>query len=152
MGAGSLPSLPAAPGSPQGAARRDAARRLLVGGLALALRPLVRRPSPGAPRNILVIKPDHLGDVLLLTPALAALRAALPDARISALVGPWARRLLAGNPDIDQILTCPFPGFVRGAGPAGFGAYRLLARYGAWLRAGGFDAAIIARDDHWWGG
>lgn len=148
--------------------------------LALLARPFARR-QPAAVASVLLIKPDHLGDVLLATPALAALRLRLPNAEISALVGPWASMLLARNPDVDHLLECPFPGFERRP-PAGHGgaaeqqhnagpwprlafflsAYRdmlrslarpylLLLRYAALLRAARYDAAIIARDDHWWG-
>ena len=131
---------------------KAAARSALVRGLARLLRPFAAPPSPAAPQRILVIKPDHLGDIILLTPALAALRQAHPRAHISVLAGPWARRLLQGNPAIDSLLFCPFPGFVRGAAPAPWQPYATLLRYAALLRAGRFDTAIIARDDHWWGG
>jgi hypothetical protein len=47
-----------------------------------------------APR-ILVIRPDHLGDLLFTTPALRALRQHYQDARITALVGPWGAPVLA---------------------------------------------------------
>ncbi|HZG68389.1 MAG TPA: hypothetical protein VEZ12_16720, partial [Herpetosiphonaceae bacterium] len=46
-----------------------------------------RRHQAGPVRRVLVIKPDHLGDVLLLTPALRRLRVALPDAHISLMIG-----------------------------------------------------------------
>jgi heptosyltransferase-2/heptosyltransferase-3 len=130
---------------------KDRLRLLLIRLLVLLLR-LFARPAAPAPRAILVIKPDHLGDVLLLTPALAELRQRHPAARITALVGPWATRLLEGNRDIDAVITCPFPGFVRGAAAGPLSPYLTLARYALLLRAGRFDTAIIARDDHWWGG
>lgn len=119
--------------------------------MALLLRPFARRAA-AAPQRILVIKPDHLGDVLLLTPALAALRQRFPQAQITVLLGPWATRLLAGNPAVDTLLTCPFPGFVRGEPARLVRPYLTLLRYAALLRAGRFDTALIARDDHWWGG
>ncbi|HYF61691.1 MAG TPA: glycosyltransferase family 9 protein, partial [Herpetosiphonaceae bacterium] len=92
------------------------------------------------------------GDVLLLTPALGALRERYPAARITAMVGPWATRLLEGNGDVDAVISCPFPGFVRGAAAGPLSPYLTLARFAALLRAGRFDTAIVARDDHWWGG
>jgi heptosyltransferase-2/heptosyltransferase-3 len=88
-------------------------RLLLLHLLALLLRPLARRPTLGTPARILVLKPDHLGDLLLATPALRALRQSCPQAQISALIGPWSLAALAGNPDIDRVLTLPFPGFER---------------------------------------
>ena len=41
-----------------------------------------------AARRILVVRPDNVGDVVLLTPALRALRAAAPHARIDLLASP----------------------------------------------------------------
>ena len=87
-------------------------RLLLLRLLAVLARPLVRR-KPDAITLVLYIKPDHLGDLLLATPVLAALRQRLPNARVTALVGPWSRMVLQRNPDVDVLLTCPFPGFER---------------------------------------
>jgi len=87
-------------------------RLLLLRLLAALARPLVRR-TPSAINSVLYIKPDHLGDLLLATPVLAALRQRLPNARVTALVGPWSRMVLQRNPDVDLLLTCPFPGFER---------------------------------------
>src|SRR5262245_39733812 len=87
-------------------------RLLFLYVLAFLARPFVRRPAPAITR-ILYIKPDHLGDLLLATPVLAALRQRFPDARITALVGPWSQVVLRRNPDVDALATCPFPGFER---------------------------------------
>ncbi len=72
----------------------------------------MRRPSATV-ATVLYIKPDHLGDLLLATPVLAALRQRFPEAQITAIVGPWAAMVLRHNPDVDVLLTCPFPGFER---------------------------------------
>src|SRR5262245_51882739 len=88
------------------------ARLLLLHIVAFLARPFVRRAAPAITR-ILYIKPDHLGDLLLATPVLAALRQRFPDARITALVGPWSQVVLLCNPDVDALATCPFPGFER---------------------------------------
>ncbi|MBX0328207.1 glycosyltransferase family 9 protein [Oscillochloris sp. ZM17-4] len=103
-------------------------------------------------RRVLVIKPDALGDALLATPALRALRQGLPDARIAGAVGPWSRVIWAGSPDLDLLHDLPFPGFSRAGGPGGaLRPYWLLLRYAALLRRQGYDAALLLRDDHWWG-
>ncbi|KAB8144369.1 glycosyltransferase family 9 protein [Chloroflexia bacterium SDU3-3] len=130
-------------------------RLMLLHALALVARRLARRPSDD-PAHILFIKPDHLGDVLLATPALAALRARYPDARITALVGPWSRPMLERSPHIDTLQTCPFPGFERERAQRGplarlLWPYAVLLRQAALLRAARYDIAIVARDDHWWG-
>ena len=55
------------------------------------------------PRRILVIKLDHLGDVLLATPVFSNLRRAYPSAQVHALVGEWGEIGLRNHPDIDRI-------------------------------------------------
>src|ERR671925_1846559 len=91
---------------------RRSLRLLLLYVIAHLARPFARR-APRPISSILYIKPDHLGDVLLATPALAALRQRFPGARITALVGPWSQVVLLRDPDVDVLLTCPFPGFER---------------------------------------
>jgi len=56
------------------------------------------------PKNILIIKPSALGDIVLALPALAALKRSFPRARISWLVRPEYAELLRGHPDLDEII------------------------------------------------
>ncbi|MDP2728748.1 MAG: glycosyltransferase family 9 protein [Dehalococcoidia bacterium] len=116
----------------------------------LCSRPL--QPSTGTQQpKVLVIRPDHLGDVLLSVPALRLLRAALPQADITALVGPWSKEVLARGNHVDSIETCLFPGFTRR--PKGFpwAPYQLLRREAQRLQSKGFDVALNLRPDFWWG-
>jgi heptosyltransferase-3 len=55
--------------------------------------------------RILLIKPKHIGDSLLLTPTLVALRQAHPDAEIWVVVRRGCEGILAGCPEIDRLLT-----------------------------------------------
>jgi heptosyltransferase-2/heptosyltransferase-3 len=123
---------------------------LLLRAIGAVIRRIARKPDPRV-RRVLVIKPDHLGDVLLLTPALRLLREQLPELQITLLIGPWSQVAVAHNPDIDAVQTCPFPGFTRAAKPGLLQPYQLLLKLALLLRAGRYDAAVIARDDHWWG-
>lgn len=61
---------------------------------------------PERPR-ILVVALRRLGDVLLTTPLIASLRKSWPDATIEALVFADTAGILAGNPDLDGIVTMP---------------------------------------------
>ncbi|HNS02692.1 MAG TPA: glycosyltransferase family 9 protein [Anaerolineae bacterium] len=103
------------------------------------------------PRRILIIRPDHLGDLLFATPALHLLRASFPQAHIAGLVGPWGEAVLAGNQDLDELLTCPFPGFTRQPKANPLAPYRLLQTEARRLAALRFDLALVLRFDHWWG-
>jgi len=61
---------------------------------------------PERPR-ILVVALRRLGDVLLTTPLIASLRQAWPAATIEALVFADTAGILAGNPDLDGVVTLP---------------------------------------------
>lgn len=68
--------------------------------------------------KILIFRPDHIGDLLLTTPALYALRKAKPRAHIGVLTSSWSSPILMGNPDIDDILICDLPWLDRGENPS----------------------------------
>ena len=55
--------------------------------------------------RILLIKPKHIGDTLILTPTITAIKRAHPEAEIWVLVRRGCEGILAGCPDIAQILT-----------------------------------------------
>jgi heptosyltransferase-3 len=59
---------------------------------------------PSEPR-ILVIAMRRLGDVLLTTPLVRSLKQGLPSARVDMLVFRGTEGILAGNPDIDGVIT-----------------------------------------------
>ncbi|HNW39034.1 MAG TPA: lipopolysaccharide heptosyltransferase II [Candidatus Omnitrophota bacterium] len=56
-------------------------------------------------KRILVSRTDRLGDVLLSTPVIKALRREFPQSYISMLVSPYTKEVLEGNPDLDEIIT-----------------------------------------------
>jgi len=55
-------------------------------------------------QRILVVRPDRIGDVILATPLIRALRSTFPDAHIAAMVRPYTKELLLHNPHLNQIL------------------------------------------------
>jgi len=102
------------------------------------------------PLGVVVLRPDHLGDALLSRPALDMLRRSLPDAEITLLVGPWTVPSLRGVPL--RIASFPFPGFGRAVAPSFLAPYRELLALALRLRRERYDAALVLRPDHWWGG
>lgn len=55
--------------------------------------------------RILLIKPKHIGDTLILTPTIAAIKRAYPAAEIWVVVRRGCETILAGCPEITRILT-----------------------------------------------
>lgn len=55
-------------------------------------------------KNILIMKPSALGDIVLALPALSALRRSFPDTKISWLVRPEFASLLEDHPALDEII------------------------------------------------
>ena len=58
-----------------------------------------------APKKILIIRRDNIGDLVCTTPAIAALRKHYPDAEIGALVNSYNAEVLRGNPNVDHVFV-----------------------------------------------
>ncbi len=56
-------------------------------------------------RRILVVRTDRMGDVVLATPLVRALRRTFPNAHLAALVRPYGRDLWLHNPHLDTVLV-----------------------------------------------
>jgi ADP-heptose:LPS heptosyltransferase len=114
-----------------------------VGG-SLWRRAAARPARAAAPRRILLVRLDHLGDALFLGPALAALREGLPEAELVLLGGPWVEPLYAGTGVVDSIRVAEVPWFARPRRRGGLPTWVELLR---WIRSRRFDAAIDFRGD-----
>lgn len=86
-------------------------------------------------KNILVIRTDRMGDVVLTTPVFKALRVSFPRAKISVLVQPAMKDLVQGNPFVDQVLVDDR----RGRHKMVWGFFKLVRD----IRRQKFDAAFI---------
>lgn len=56
-------------------------------------------------RNVLIIKLRYIGDVLLATPTIRAIKAARPDVRVTMMVNRGTEDVLSGNPDLDEVMV-----------------------------------------------
>ncbi len=99
--------------------------------------------SPDPVNAILIVRLSALGDVVMASPLVRALRARYPDARIAWLVQPEAASLLEAHPELDEVIVWPR------------GDWHALARRGRWralarevrafarrLRAARFDLVL----------
>lgn len=64
--------------------------------------PINTRP---AYKRILIIRTDRIGDLVLSTPFIKAIRQNYPHAFISMLVSPYSKDIVEGNPWLDEILA-----------------------------------------------
>ncbi len=86
-------------------------RRSLLEGvsyLAASCLSIKKAQYPENPK-IFILRNNDLGDVLVLTPLLEALKKRFPKGELIVGVGPWARAILEGNPHVDQILPISAP-------------------------------------------
>jgi len=90
------------------------------------------------PRRLLVVLPSWVGDAVMATPMLRAVRRHLPEAHVTALARPYVRPVVDACPWIDRLLTArpPRPGATTNRRRGTLG---LAAR----LRTGRFDTALL---------
>jgi heptosyltransferase-2 len=98
------------------------------------------------PASLLVRATNWLGDAVMTTPALAAVREGFPDARIVLLARPLVAELFRHHPDVDEVMVYELPGRHEGAlGRLRLGGELRRRRFdGALLLQNAFDAALIA--------
>jgi len=103
--------------------------------------------SPQTINSVLLIRLDHLGDVLLTTPAIKSLKRQFPQARITMVVKEWSFEVVRNNPHIDKIVifnpfwTIPKREETNIAGVAG------ISRLVRTLRREHFDLSIDFKGD-----
>ncbi|MBU0759896.1 MAG: lipopolysaccharide heptosyltransferase II [Candidatus Omnitrophica bacterium] len=86
-------------------------------------------------KRILIVRTDRIGDVVLSTPVITAVRAAFPEAYIAVMVSPQTREIVSGNPYLNEVI-----------------AYDKISKhkeflktflFANWLRGKRFDLALI---------
>ena len=111
-----------------------------------AVRRAFRRADAGAPRRILCLRLERIGDLLMTLPALAELRALASDATIDLVVGSWNREIAQAIPGIDRVETVDAAWLARSDGHGGLSPAGLVAHAIGW-RSRRYDLAINFEPD-----
>ncbi len=90
-------------------------------------------------RRVLAVRVDNLGDVLMTTPALAALKESLPGAHLTLLTSPSGAALAPHLPMVDAVIAHAASWAKHERPATALDEFMLIQR----LAEGGFDAAVI---------
>jgi lipopolysaccharide heptosyltransferase II len=90
-------------------------------------------------RNILLVRLDRLGDVMMTTPAFAAIHHASPDAKLTLLSSRAGVAALRHVPVLADAIVYEAPWLANGSGRTAQTERRLISQ----LQKAGFDAAVI---------
>ncbi len=108
-------------------------------------------PMPGRPRRILLANKGHLGDALMSTALLPAIKHVYPDVFVGFLTGTYSRAAIEGHPWVDKVHLLDHWHAARSAKPL---PHRLTAYYGHSMRAMARELRAmnydIALDLHAW--
>lgn len=97
-----------------------------------------------SPKKVLFIRSGAIGDVVMTTPLIRAVRKRYPEAEISYLVGDWSKKILENNPQINRIISFPDE-IVYKKKPGGI--FKLIRQ----LRKEKFDLAFVLDKSYHWG-
>lgn len=109
-----------------------------------AARPFRRRQPPVAPKRILVLRLERIGDLLMTLPALSDLRTFAPGAQIDLVVGSWNSELARAIDPVTRVQPLDAAWLAREA--PGHGVVSLITEAGRW-RGTRYDLAINFEPD-----
>ena len=89
-------------------------------------------------KRLLIRSTNWVGDAIMTTPAVRAIRKGFPNARISILAKPWVAPVFENSPHIDHLIIYDGKGIHKGI----FGKLRLARD----IKKYGFDAAILLQN------
>ncbi len=80
-------------------------RNIMQRGLTPSLRDSLRSQGTAPQfKRILIIRTDRIGDVVLSTPVIKAVREKYPSAYIAMMVSPYTKEIVEGNPYLDEVI------------------------------------------------
>ena len=86
-------------------------------------------------KRILIVRLDRIGDVILSTPVIKAVRDAYPDSYIACMVRPYAADIITGNPHLNEVMIYDKDGRHK--------SFLETLRFSNELRSKKFDLAIL---------
>lgn len=99
---------------------------------------------PANPKNILIVRLDHIGDFVCTTPIFKNIKKKFPDAKITALINSASKEMAYKDQNIDKVIT--FSPFYLARSEKAF-PFRGLMRVIKDVRSIGFDLGIEPRGD-----
>jgi lipopolysaccharide heptosyltransferase II len=115
-----------------------------LGVVSAAARPFARRRGTGAPRRILLLRLERIGDLVMALPAIRDVRVLAPDAEVDLVVGSWNAGLARAIPHVSAVMTADASWLARER--EGEGVAALVARARGW-RPRRYDLAINFEPD-----
>lgn len=86
-------------------------------------------------KRILIVRTDRIGDVLLSTPVIKAIRDEYPHAYIAMMVSPYSKEIVEGNPYLDEVIVYDKEGKQK--------SWAGSMRFARYLKKKKFDLALI---------
>ena len=115
--------------------------------IAWSVRKMFPSKVPDQIRRILVIRLDHIGDVVLASSVIAPVREAFPDARIDFMVSSAGGSLIEGNDTLDSVIKFDPVWFRRNKRAGLFAQIRDMLILRKKIKEGQYDVAIDLRGD-----
>lgn len=102
------------------------------------------KKPPANPKNILVVRLDHIGDFVCTTPVIKNIKKLFPKSKITVLINSASKDIAYRDPDIDKVIT--FSPFYLSRGDR-HSTTKGLMRVVKDVRSIGFDMGIEPRGD-----
>ncbi|MGB3242325.1 MAG: glycosyltransferase family 9 protein, partial [Candidatus Omnitrophota bacterium] len=105
---------------------------------------------PEVPRKlsrILLMRMDHIGDIIMATAVLKPLREAFPEAQIDLIVSSWGADLIKNNPYTSRVIEFDPVWFDRKRSAGIFSQARGVKDLARIIKEGKYDAAVDLRGD-----
>jgi ADP-heptose:LPS heptosyltransferase len=105
---------------------------------------IFRKPVPANPKNILIVRLDHIGDFVCTTPLFRNIKKRFPEAKITVLVNSVSKDLASRDPHIDKLITFSHFYLKRGGDASSLDGWKRVLKD---IKAFSFDIGIDPRGD-----